>query len=455
LAETAEIVICGAGIAGISAAYHLAVRQGGRGILLVEEGDPLSLTSDKSTECYRNWWPGPGDSMASFMNRSIDLLEELALASGNVFHLNRRGYLYLTADPRRLSALKMEAEAISALGAGELRVHSGHAQDPDYVPASLEEYAGQPVGADLFLDPGLLRRHFPYLSPQVAGGLHVRRAGWLSAQQLGVTLLESARSCGVRLRRDRLVGVDTAGGRVRGVRLEGGDRIDAPRFVNAAGPLAPAVGRMLGLELPLFSELHQKLAFKDERGAIPRSAPLLIWNDPQRLEWTEEERLWLEEDEDGRSLLSELPPGAHVRPEGGAGSPIALMLWEYRSRVIEPAWPPPFDPAFPEVVLRGLEAMLPGLRSYAGKPGRPVLDGGYYTKTRENRPLIGPLPVDGAYLIGALSGFGVMAAPAGGELLAAHLSGAPLPTYAPAFSLERYQDPAYLRQLETASSGQL
>lgn len=56
---TADIVICGAGIAGISAAYHLAARHGIGDILLVEEGAPLMLTSDKSTEAYRNWWPAP------------------------------------------------------------------------------------------------------------------------------------------------------------------------------------------------------------------------------------------------------------------------------------------------------------------------------------------------------------------------------------------------------------
>ena len=70
-APTAEVVICGAGIAGIAAAYHLAVRRGVRGVVLVDEGAPLSLTSDKSTECYRNWWPGPGDDMVALMNRSI------------------------------------------------------------------------------------------------------------------------------------------------------------------------------------------------------------------------------------------------------------------------------------------------------------------------------------------------------------------------------------------------
>jgi glycine/D-amino acid oxidase-like deaminating enzyme len=84
------------------------------------------------------------------------------------------------------------------------------------------------------------------------------------------------------------------------------------------------------------------------------------------------------------------------------------------------------------------------------------VDGGYYTKTRENRPLIGPLPVKGGYLIGALSGYGIMASCAAGELLATHLTGSPLPSYAPAFALERYQDPEYQKLLEKwEDTGQL
>ena len=103
--QKAEVVICGAGIAGIATAYHLAARRGMRGVVLVDERPPLSLTSDKSTECYRNWWPGPDDAMIAAMNRSIDLLEELARESGNVFRLNRRGYLFATADAGRVPAL--------------------------------------------------------------------------------------------------------------------------------------------------------------------------------------------------------------------------------------------------------------------------------------------------------------------------------------------------------------
>jgi glycine/D-amino acid oxidase-like deaminating enzyme len=87
---------------------------------------------------------------------------------------------------------------------------------------------------------------------------------------------------------------------------------------------------------------------------------------------------------------------------------------------------------------------------------RPQLDGGYYTKTRENRPLIGPLPVEGAYVIGAVSGYGIMSACATGELLAQHILGADLPEYAQALLLSRYEDAEYIKSIRTLEdSGEL
>src|SRR5450756_2055747 len=98
--STADVVICGAGICGIAAAYHLTVTQKIKNVVLIDERPPLTLTSDKSTEAYRNWWPGPGDAMVQLMNRSIDWLERWADATHNRFLLNRRGYAYFTADPK-------------------------------------------------------------------------------------------------------------------------------------------------------------------------------------------------------------------------------------------------------------------------------------------------------------------------------------------------------------------
>jgi sarcosine oxidase, subunit beta len=160
----ADGVVCGAGIAGIAAAYHLSVRQRIKSILLIDERQPMSLTSDKSTECYRNWWPGPGDAMVSLMNRSIDLMEEFAEDSGNRLNLNRRGYLFATADATRVADFRRAAQETEGLGAGPVRCHPGPAGAPRYAPAPARGYAGQPTGSDLITDPELIRDAFPYLA---------------------------------------------------------------------------------------------------------------------------------------------------------------------------------------------------------------------------------------------------------------------------------------------------
>ena len=457
--NTADVVICGAGIAGISAAYHLSVRCGIKNVLLVDEGAPLSLTSDKSTECYRNFWPGPGDAMVSLMNRSIDILENLARESDNIFHLSRRGYVYATANPNRISHFKRVAEESAALGAGPLRYHTGQPGDPAYTPSQESGFEDRPTGVDLILDQTIIQKYFPYLSKNIVAVVHARRCGWFSVQQLGMYMLERVKERGVQLIEGRVEGVEVVGNKVTAVRIRSNgspNTISTRNFVNAAGPLQKEVGRMAGAELPVFSELHLKMAFTDHLSAVPRYAPMLIWTDPISLPWSEEERTMLSDSEETRRLLEELPSGVHTRPEGGHQSNILLGLWAYHTPQVEPVFPFSIDPRYSEIVLRGLATMIPGLKAYVDRLPKSIVDGGYYTKTRENRPLIGKLPVEGAYVIGALSGFGVMVACGAGELLATHLTGSSLPHYAPAFILERYEDPEYQKLLETwGESGQL
>ena len=451
MTRTADIVICGAGICGVAAAYFLS-RQGVKDILLIDERPPLSFTSDRSTECYRNWWPDP--QMLALMNRSIDSMEQLAAQSGNVFRLNRRGYLYVTADESKVREMQSASMRISSLGAGPLRVHTSSSSP--YRPAHPEGFHDSPTGADLLLGADLILRHFPYLTEQAVAALHVRRAGWLSAQQLGIYLLEMERRQGVRFEAARLTNVHVKNEHVTGVTLDSGEQIDSPVFVNAAGPYLKEVAAMLNVDLPVHTELHLKAAIKDPRGVVGRNAPLLIWNDPQHLPWEEDEREALREDESTNWLTHTFPSGVHTRPEGGGDSQTILMLWEYQTRRMDPAWPPHMDEQYPEIALRGLAAMLPRMKEYFVRMPRPQLDGGYYTRTRENRPLVGPRCVEGAYVAGAVSGYGIMSACGIGELLAAHVTGQELPSYAPAFSLSRYDDPTYTKELETwGESGQL
>jgi sarcosine oxidase, subunit beta len=440
LTRRADAVVIGAGIAGVSTAFHLA-RRGMSRIAIVDPRPPLTLTSDKSTECYRNWWPN--SPMVGLMNRSIDLLEALAGESGNFFGLSNRGYLFVTASRGRMDAMAAQAQVISSYGAGEARSHPGP------VPYSMAS-----DGIDL-LSPAELAEHFPYITSSAVGAAHVRRAGWFSAQQLGSWMLEQARAVGAEMIPAEVTGISVDDERVTGVRLENGEEIEAGEVVVAAGPLSKPVAAMAGLDLPLFSELHLKVAFRDHLAVIPREAPMIIWSDTQRIDWSPEERQGLEAL--GRhDLLGEMPVFCHGRPEGHGESPYFLALWEYHGQVVEPVWPSPDDPLYPEVVMRGLTTMVPGLSVYHDRMPEATVDGGYYTKTPENRPLIGPAGPEGLHLVTGMSGFGVMVAAGAGDLAAAHITGGEVPWYGPDFLLDRYQRPGYMEQaMNQADSGQL
>ena len=443
MSESAEVVVCGAGMAGIAAAYHLAVRHQVKRVVLVDEREPLTLTSDKGTQAYRNWWPGPDATMLRYMSRSLDLLEEMADESGNVFRLNRRGYVFVTSDDEGVERLRSTARTVSAFGMGPLREHDGAA---DYVPAPAEGYRDQPVGADL-LRGDAARQAFPGIAEDVRAALHVRRAGWLNAVSLGGWMLKRALGAGATFVRDRVVRFETDGGRMRGVRLASGARIGTERVVIAAGPALPEVARLLDLELPLFLELHAKLTMRDTLGIVDRRIPFLIWTDPVSLSWTPAERETLGRSTETRRLLEPFPGGVHIRPVDGLHGDELFLIWTYDIEERAFAWPPRFDPHYAAIALRGIARLLPRMAAYVGRD-TGVVDGGYYCKTRENRPLAGPLPLEGAYVLGALSGFGIMGSHAGADLVAAHLTGAPLPEYARWFLPARYDDAAYCADVE-------
>lgn len=442
MSRSAGVIVIGAGIAGVATAYELAVRRGVGNVVIVDPLPPLTLTSDKSTECYRNFWPNR--AMVGLTARSIDLFEEYAEQSGNVFGLNRRGYLFVTADADRLQELTASAKVSSEHGSGPIRSHK-----------SAETYGPAVDGFDVLTTRDVLLHHFPYLSGETAGAVHVRRAGWLSAQQLGAWWLDRARDEAAQLVVDRVVAIEAAGGAVRGVVLESGETIASDVVVNAAGPLSPNIAAMVGLDLPIYAELHLKVAYRDHRSVVPRDAPMIIWADPQRLDWDKEERAALEAE--GRDdLLGEMPIFCHGRPEGGADSPYLLALWEYHGGPVEPKWPIADDSLYPEVVMRGMTTMVPGLAPYLDGLPQSVVDGGYYSKTKENKPLVGPAGPDGFYLMAAMSGFGVMVSAGAAELVGAHITGEALPDYADAFLLDRYLDPAYLAEIEIETdTGQL
>jgi glycine/D-amino acid oxidase-like deaminating enzyme len=131
-----------------------------------------------------------------------------------------------------------------------------------------------------------------------------------------------------------------------------------------------------------------------------------------------------------------------------------LGIWTYETRIEQPRLEPVFAPQYADIVLGGLAAMIPALGVYRRRAAEATIDGGYYCKAPDNRPLVGPTRTAGVYLLGALSGFGIMASQAAAELVSAHLLERPLPDYAAAFLPARFEDPEYRRSLSASAAAQ-
>jgi glycine/D-amino acid oxidase-like deaminating enzyme len=364
--------------------------------------------------------------MTAFTNDSIDELDRLAAESDNVFNMTRGGYCLATRQSSVEGAIAT-------------------------IPADID--------VDVLADSKKIRKSFPALSTDIQNVIHIRRGGDISGQQLGQYLLQKFSAAGGKRLLGDVIQIDNESAYELTVDSEGESRtINADIIVNAAGPFVNRIAGMLGHELPVKNIFQQKIAFEDHLGAIPRDMPFSIDLDAKQLNWSDEERSMLADDPDLAWLAKTLPGGTHCRPDGGPNGKWVKLGWAYNERVAEIAQEDlanesAIDPSFPEIVIRGAAAFLPALQSYvASSPTRFSHYGGYYTMTDENWPIIGPLDGHGAFVIGALSGFGSMAACAAGKLCAATICGDTLPNYAADLSLARRSNNELMSELEAAHS---
>lgn len=448
----ADIVIVGAGIAGIATAYYLGLQNPRSALVIVDFQQPMSFTSAHSGENYRNWWPHP--TMVAFTNRSIDLMEQIARETNNVLHMTRRGYVLVTREHEIDELVNQLYVGYGQDAADSIRIHND-ASSKFYQAPLLSDWEAAPEGVDVIQSKDLIRHTFPSFDNEVANVLHIRRAGDISSQQMGQFMLERIKECGGRRLNGRVVAIEAQPG---GFKLEtagqdGTRDVRAEKVCIAAGPFNNELASMIGVDLPCTNIFQQKIAFEDRKGAIPRQMPFAIDLDEQQLDWTPEERELLAEDSDMVWLVETMPGGVHCRPDGGDKGTWVRLGWAFNQMETEPTWEPELNPQFPEIVLRAAARLNPALKGYYGQlPSNRVHYGGYYTMTKENWPLVGPLGVDGIYVVGALSGFGTMAACGAGELCASWILDQTLPSYAQDLSPSRYEDEALITGLHAAEN---
>lgn len=215
----ANVIVIGAGIAGLSTAYHLA-RSGVSEILVLErEALPATHATGRNAAIFRQL---DRDATNSEMARAS--FAALSREAWSRDLISCSGSLTIAAS-REIDALCAEQHAARAAG----------------------------VQVDV-IDAGEVARRIPIVAPgRIAGALWTPGDGVIDIHGLASGLLARARELGARIRLacdvKRLL---TAGSRAAGVLTANGEEIRAEVVVNAAGPWAAALGvEAGGVSLPI------------------------------------------------------------------------------------------------------------------------------------------------------------------------------------------------------------
>ena len=238
------------------------------------------------------------------------------------------------------------------------------------------------------------------------------------------------------------------------IKLDTSETINTNKIVIAAGPFIGHIAKMLDIQVPIENILQQKFMVPDPNKIIPTDMAFTIYADSQYLDWSEEERALFAADKKYEWLLNEFPGGLHIKPESGK----IKLGWAFNTLAAQPVWEPTTLELFPQVVLKGASRFIPQLADYQNNIPSPIIQyAGYYTRTKENFPLIGATQMSDVLLVGALAGFGTMGACAAGELCSRYaLNDTELPDYARYFHPLRYEDGELMNEInDSMSDGQL
>jgi sarcosine oxidase, subunit beta len=373
--RTADAVIVGGGVTGVSIAFHLA-GLGVPRVLVLERKFLGSGGTGRSVGIIRQLYPTRETS--EMVLRSLSVFERFGEAVGGEAGFVRTGALIgvsaamrptleQTLALQRGIGIKAEIVDPSNLGRIEPRI------DPSGLGAVLWE-PGSGYG-----DPSAVTAGF---------------AG--AARQRGATIEQGVEVVAIRRDAGRVVGVDTASG----------ERIDSPVVINAAGLWAPRVARLAGVELPIVIGRH----------------PVFIVSRPAEFGAA-------------HPVYLDLAGGSYVRPETGRLTITGSLTDDEAQHPMDAdllGGEAGFDEAA-EVLARTARA-IPTLgearfsRGYAGA----------FDITPDWMPILDESPLRGFWIAAGMSGHGFKLSPAVGEMVAALVTGARPPVSPTPFRLGRF-----------------
>jgi len=220
LPKTADIVIIGAGALGSSIAYHLTGR-GARDVLVLERESIGSGSTSKAAGGIRVQFATRVE--IEFSLRGITFFQRFEEEMGVPCDFRQEGYLFVLTREQDLERFRRNVALQQSLGA-DVRIIA-----PDDARALVPA---------LRVDDAIAAVWGPmdgYASPNDVVQAYAARA-----RARGARFVEGT----------PVTGIEVEGGRVAAVQTPEG-RIATRLVINAAGPQAPLVGKMVGLELPV------------------------------------------------------------------------------------------------------------------------------------------------------------------------------------------------------------
>ncbi len=375
-AETADVVVIGGGVNGASAAFWLARAGAGR-VVLLERGYLAAGASGKSGALVRMHYTNEPESRLAY--ESLQVFRNWAEIVGGDCGWTAPGFLQVVA-PEYEAALRANVATQRRIGIDTRVVSADEVRDiaPGLYTDDLTYAAWEPGSG--------------YADPVATTYGFARRAA-----ELGVA---------VRLHTP-VEAIETAGGRVAGVRLAGGGRIAAPTVVLAGGAWANRLLQPLGCDFGLAPHRVQVAVFRWPPGV---TAPHPVVIDSTRGSW--------------------------FRPEGVRGTLIGVELGV---GLEDPdGYDEGVDGAYVRTCREALTGRMPAMADAPMRGGWA----GMIMMSPDGRPIIDRIAAyDGLFCMAGDSGTSFKTAPAIGRCLAEWITeGAPRTTDLAPFRAARFAE---------------
>lgn len=370
MVRRADVVVIGGGVVGCAIAYNLA-RLGAGKVVLLEKGYLASGATGRCGAGVRMQWGTAANCLLARESvRMFEHLPELLDVDGDI-EFAQGGYLLLAYTEKMAAQFRANLALQSSLG----------------IPAR-------------WVTPAEAREIVPHLSADdLLGAAYCPEDGHCNPFAVTALYAEAARRLGVEVNTyTEVTGIEVRGGRVRGVATTAG-AIATPAVVNAAGGHARLVGRLAGVELPIYPERHEILVTEPVE---PLQRPMVM---------SFHHNLYCQQ----------TPHGSFIMGVGHPGEPEGInhrSSWQFLS-----------DVAAKATAIMPRLAALNVVRQWAG----------VYDMSPDRQPILGEdAAVKGFFTAAGFSGHGFMIAPMTGQLVAELVTGRATSLDVGMFAAERF-----------------